>query len=105
MSRAHSSRSAIRARPRRLCGLTAMLGSAVVLCGLVASADAAAAAKPTVPPEYSITKLADVPKGVTNCDDLAFLDGHLFMGCQNTTLSAGGGGNSTLSSTPTTGAW
>ncbi|MGI8412767.1 MAG: hypothetical protein ACR2LV_06715 [Solirubrobacteraceae bacterium] len=31
-----------------------------------------------------------------NCDDLAFLDGHLFMGCQNKTMSTGRGGNSTL---------
>jgi hypothetical protein len=57
---------------------------------------ALAAAKPSVPAGYTITKVADPPKGAANCDDLAFLEGHLFMGCQNTTLSNGGGGNSTL---------
>ena len=31
-----------------------------------------------------------------SCDDLAFLEGHFFLGCQNKTLSTGGGGNSTL---------
>lgn len=56
----------------------------------------AAAAKPTAPAGFTITKVADAPKGATNCDDLGFLDGHLFMGCQDKTLSSGGGGNSTL---------
>lgn len=72
-----------------------------VVLGLVALGPAGAAAaaskpKPSVPPGYTITKLADAPKGATNCDDLARLDGHLFMGCQNASMSGGGGGNSTL---------
>jgi hypothetical protein len=69
-----------------------------VLAGLLASqaALAAPAVKPTVPAGYTITKLADAPKGTLNCDDLAFLDSHLFIGCQNNTTSSGGGGNSTL---------
>jgi hypothetical protein len=57
---------------------------------------AARATKPTVPAGFEITKLADAPNGASNCDDLAFLDGQLFMGCQNKTLSIGGGGDSTL---------
>jgi hypothetical protein len=40
----------------------------------------------------------------SNCDDLAFLEGHLFMGCQNKTLSVGGGGDSTLIEYTTSGA-
>ena len=57
---------------------------------------AASAAKPTVPAGFKITKVAAAPAGAANCDDLGFLDGHLFMGCQDKTLSSGGGGNSTL---------
>lgn len=62
----------------------------------VGTAAAGTNAKPSVPPGYTITKLSGAPKGVTNCDDLARLDGHLFMGCQNAAMSAGGGHNSTL---------
>jgi hypothetical protein len=57
---------------------------------------AMAAAKPKVPAGFTITKVAVPPKGASNCDDVAFVDGHLFVGCQNKTLSAGGGGDSTL---------
>jgi hypothetical protein len=55
-----------------------------------------AAPKPSVAAGFTITKVAVPPKGASNCDDLAFLEGRLFMGCQNQTLSAGGGGDSTL---------
>src|ERR1700676_1281546 len=37
-----------------------------------------------------------MPKSAMNCDDLGFLEGHLFIGCQDKTLSSGGGGSSTL---------
>jgi hypothetical protein len=57
---------------------------------------AATPSKPTVAAGFTISKVADAPAGAANCDDLAFLDGHLYMGCQNKTLSNGGGGNSTL---------
>src|SRR5579864_1210360 len=56
----------------------------------------AATTQPTVPPGFTITKVADAPAGAANCDDLGFLGGHLFMGCQDKTTSSGGGGDSTL---------
>jgi hypothetical protein len=68
-------------------------------CALAASVPgyAAAAAAPSVPSGFTITQIAaPAPATASNCDDLAFLEGHLFMGCQNTTLSVGGGGKSTL---------
>jgi hypothetical protein len=79
--------------PRRV---TAALAGAVI--GLLMLAGSAVAAPgPSVPGGFTITKIAaPAPAGASNCDDLAFLDGHLFMGCQNKTLSVGGGGNSTL---------
>ncbi|MDQ6688834.1 MAG: hypothetical protein M3Z50_14785, partial [Actinomycetota bacterium] len=52
--------------------------------------------RPTVLPGFTISKLAAAPAGTMSCDDLAFLEGHFFLGCQNQTLSSGGGGNSTL---------
>jgi hypothetical protein len=64
-----------------------------VLCW---SQPVAAATAPSVPAGFTITKVADAPKGASNCDDLTFLAGNLFIGCQNKTLSNGGGGNSTL---------
>lgn len=70
------------------------LFAVVGIAGLMSSTNAAA--KPTVPPGFTITKLAAAPAGATNCDDLAYLGGNLFMGCQNATQSNGGGGNSTL---------
>jgi hypothetical protein len=71
-------------------------GLGMLAASQVATAAAAPAAKPAVSAGFTITKVADAPKGATNCDDLGLLDGHLFMGCQNKTLSSGGGGNSTL---------
>ncbi len=69
---------------------------AIAAIGTAPGAFAALAAKPTVPAGVTISKLAGAPKGALNCDDLAFLEGHLFMDCQNKALSNGGGGNSTL---------
>jgi hypothetical protein len=61
------------------------------------TAFAASAPAPSVSAGFTITKIATpVPASASNCDDLAFLEGHLFLGCQNKTLSVGGGGNSTL---------
>lgn len=68
----------------------------ICLLGAAPVASAGAATKPTVPAGFTISKVADAPKGAANCDDLAILDGHLFMGCQNKALSNGGGGDSTL---------
>ena len=68
----------------------------ISLLGLHGIAVAASSPAPSVAPGFAIQKLAPAPKGATNCDDLAYLDGHLFMTCQNMTLSTGGGGNSTI---------
>ncbi len=67
-----------------------------VLTASQAQAALAATTKPTVPAGFTITKVADAPAGAGNCDDLGFLDGHLFMGCQDKTTSSGAGGDSTL---------
>src|SRR5258708_15474543 len=81
---------------------------AVVLCSFpifAGSAFAASAPTPSVPAGFAITKIAaPAPASASNCDDLAFLEGHLFMGCQNKTLSVGGGGDSTLIEYTTAGA-
>jgi hypothetical protein len=68
-----------------------------ISCLVMSAEPSFAATTPSVPPGFTITKIA-APSAATasNCDDLAFLEGHLFMGCQNKTLSVGGGGNSTL---------
>ena len=68
----------------------------VVLALALGAQVATANAAPSAPSGFKVTKVADPPKGAANCDDLAFLAGDLFMGCQNKTLSNGGGGNSTL---------
>ncbi len=69
---------------------------AIAVIGAVAAgapgAATAATSKPTAAPGFHLTKLADAPKGATNCDDLALLDGNLFVGCQNNVLSNGIGG-------------
>jgi hypothetical protein len=75
---------------------TALACTAVSLWVLMAAA-AALAAAPSVPAGFTITKIAaPAPASASNCDDLAFLEGHLFLSCQNKTLSVGGGGSSTL---------
>jgi hypothetical protein len=69
-----------------------------LVIGALGVGDTAATAAPTpsAPAGFTVTKLAAAPSGATNCDDLARLDGHLFMTCQNATLSTSGGGNSTI---------
>ncbi len=86
-------RSAVSPRAGAAFVLTALAMTALVFSG---TAFAASAPQPTVAPGFTIQKLAPAPKGATNCDDLAYLDGHLFMTCQNLTQSVGGGGNSTI---------
>jgi hypothetical protein len=64
---------------------------------LISAAGALSASAPSVPAGFTITKIAaPAPATASNCDDLAILEGHLFLGCQNKTLSVGGGGDSTL---------
>jgi hypothetical protein len=76
-----------------LASISAALATLVALAG---AAPTAASSGPTVATGFTIHKLGLPPKGATNCDDLAYLDGHLFMTCQNKTQSTGGGGNSTI---------
>lgn len=59
-------------------------------------ASAVTPSAPTAPPGFTVTRIAQAPKAASNCDDLAYLDGHLFMVCQNMTTSFGGGGASTV---------
>ncbi|MGI8904613.1 MAG: hypothetical protein ACR2IP_13405 [Solirubrobacteraceae bacterium] len=81
---------------KRSRGALFLLALAIAALGPAAGAVAATAAKPSVPAGFKIAKLAAAPKGTMNCDDLASLEGHFFMGCQNKATSGGGGGNSTL---------
>ena len=67
------------------------------VASLGAGAAGAATSKPTAAPGFKLTKVADAPKGAHNCDDLALLDGNLFMACQNNLLSNGHGGPPTPS--------
>jgi hypothetical protein len=89
-------------RWRRPTSLAAVLAG--VLVGALTSAAATFAASgpaPSVAAGFSITKIAaPSPASASNCDDLAFLEGHLFMGCQNKTLSVGGGNSTLLEYTP-----
>jgi hypothetical protein len=86
-----SSHGPLSARPAVLAVALAVLLSCAAL------APATRAAAPSVPAGFTITKIAAPSPSVgANCDDLGFLEGHLFMGCQNKTLSVGGGGTSTL---------
>lgn len=80
----------------RKCGAPFLAALGISLLGFSSSAVAARSLPPSVPPGFTIQKLAAAPKGATNCDDLAYLDGHLFMTCQNITQSTGGGGNSAV---------
>jgi hypothetical protein len=56
-----------------------LVGLGVLAATLAPAAVAAPSVKPTVPAGFTITKMADAPKRASNCDDLGFLDGHLFM--------------------------
>jgi hypothetical protein len=76
----------------RACGSVFVL-AAFALINVAASA---AATNPTVSGGFTISRVADIPAPAGNCDDIAFLEGRLFVGCQDKTLSNGAGGNSTL---------
>jgi hypothetical protein len=85
------SKSSRQRRPRLREPLAlAVIGAMVA--GAPAAANAATSKKPTAAPGFKLTKLAAFPNSATNCDDLALLDGNLFIGCQNNVLSNGVGG-------------
>jgi hypothetical protein len=69
---------------------------ALYLVGLAISAlgpgGTAVAALPPTPTQagFSISLIAAAPKGASNCENIASLDGHLFLACQNAALSTGG---------------
>lgn len=82
---------------RRHLGGFAALGTAAIATALSAGSALAAPPVPSVPAGFTITKIAaPAPAMAGNCDDLAFLEGNVFMACQNKTASVGGGGDSTL---------
>jgi hypothetical protein len=93
---------------RPLAAALAVAGGVTSVLGVLISAGAASAASvpmPSVAAGFTIAKIAaPAPASASNCDDLAFLEGHLFLGCQNKALSVGGGGNSTLIEYTTAGA-
>jgi len=75
----------------------------VVSGGAVGAAVAVGTSKPTAAAGFKLTKLAAMPAGVTNCDDMTSLGdtdesqtripvGDLFVGCSNGVLSNGRGG-------------
>ena len=88
-------------RRLRQSSLVAALGVAVAAgVGVIASTGAA---KPAATAGFKLTKLATMPAGVTNCNDLTSLAnadytqtripvGDLFVGCSNGVLSNGRGG-------------
>jgi hypothetical protein len=100
LTRESSLLSLPRLRPSSLVGAIAAL-----VVGIPLSAGAALAASstaPTVPAGFTITKIAaPAPATASNCDDMAFLEGNLFVGCQNKTLSTGGGSSTLIEYTPT----
>ena len=74
--------------PKRALSAIALTASAIGMLWSAALAPAAPSAVPSVASGFTITKIAaPLPSGAANCDDLGFLDGHLFMGCQNKTGS------------------
>jgi hypothetical protein len=82
--------------PSRLPMLAALM-TCLISTAMLAGVASAATTAPSVPAGFTITRIAaPSPTTAGNCDDLAFLEGHIYMSCQNKTLSVGGGGNSTL---------
>lgn len=80
--------------------------AALAIAAVVASA-AAAVAAPSAPPQYTITPIATAPAGASLPDDIAQLDGLLYVGYQNGVPSSGpaatGPQDSTLVAYTTTG--
>jgi hypothetical protein len=73
---------------------------ALYLVGLGISALGPGGAIAATPPTateagFAISLIAAAPKGVTNCANIASLDGHLFLACENA-ASTNGSGNSTI---------
>lgn len=78
------------ARARRLKrGALCLVGLGI---SVLAPAGTAIAAIPTpTQAGFAISMIAVAPKGTNHCDDIASLDGHLFLACRNAALSTGGG--------------
>jgi hypothetical protein len=90
--------------PSRL-PMLAMVMTCLISVALLPGVAFAATTTPSAPAGFTITKIAaPSPTTAGNCDDLAFLEGHLFLSCQSKALSVGGGGNSTLIEYSTSGA-
>jgi len=100
----YASASPPRSRGHRRRRLSLFLAAAgVVSGGAVGAAVAIGSSKPTAVAGFKLTKLAAMPAGVTNCNDLTSLAnadytqttipvGDLFVGCANGVLSNGRGG-------------
>ncbi len=92
-------------RPGPLAGSLLAASSILAAClGPATLAATVAMPEPTVLPGFTISMLVAAPAGTMSCDDLTFLESHLFLGCQNKTLGGGGGGTSTLVEYTTAGA-
>jgi hypothetical protein len=78
------------ARGRRLKrGAPYLVGLAISALGPGGTAVAAIPPTPTQA-GFAISMIAAAPKGASNCEGIASLDGHLFLACQNAALSTGG---------------
>jgi hypothetical protein len=77
------------ARARRLKrGALCLVGLGISMLG---QGGTAIAAIPTpTQAGFAISLIAVAPKGAGNCDNVASLDGHLFLACRNAALSTGG---------------
>jgi hypothetical protein len=62
----------------KLARITSMAAAAALV-----AFPAAASAAPSAPPGYNLQKFASAPTGATGPDDIAYLDGHVFVGWQN----------------------
>ncbi len=74
---------------RRKRGALCLIGLSISALGSGAKA-IAAIPTPTLA-SFAISIIAVAPKGANHCDDIASLDGHLFLACRNAALSTGGG--------------
>ena len=87
-------------QPQATPGLGLVVGAAVGL-GLLALPGAALAATPAVPEGFTITTFATAPlaPASTGADDIARLDGHVFVGFQNAVPKTGPGSTGPQDST------
>lgn len=79
-------------RRRRIRRSLALAAAGAVSGGAVAAGAATGGSEPTAAAGFKITKLAAMPAGVSNCNDMAALVGDLFVGCSNGVLTNGRGG-------------